>query len=355
MTIRSIRYILLFLSVLSLALLVACNDEDCPTCPEPQDCPDCPDPLSPTLENIWPNEDGNAWTYDLTANEFAIDYQVDLENPPPLPTMEDLYIDLQGPAGGELLGTASGLFRFAFDGLTTTDPGVTGQNVIATVFTDPWTKVLDTGIDPSLDPEATLVTDGFELLLQRVAQARPDLRPKIADTYGVIWEPQDRFEKAEIPFGPLFLPGSGGGIGAWKKNDLGIYAYGIWNTDPSWIYLEANLSVGHGFQLQLIPNLASDIFLYGQIFKQGSFTTGGLEFYNCVECMYVIDMGFMDVTDVQGNLLGQVHTWCYGLIVYAPGVGPIFSIERLLHGVLEDPGHMTENIVELIGATREGS
>ena len=76
------RHCLLALGL--ICLFTACNDEDCPTCPDPQLSP------TPRLANIWPNEDGNAWTYDLTSTWFIVPFSSDPENPPPLPPLEDL-------------------------------------------------------------------------------------------------------------------------------------------------------------------------------------------------------------------------------------------------------------------------
>lgn len=122
------RYCLIALSL--ICLVTACNDEDCPTCPDRQE------PLTPTLANIWPNEDGNAWTYDLTSTMFDVPFNLDPEDPPPMPSLEDLYADLQVAVDGELMESTLGLFRFAFDGLRTTDSGATAQNVTRTIFTD---------------------------------------------------------------------------------------------------------------------------------------------------------------------------------------------------------------------------
>ena len=277
---------LCFFALSLICLVTACNDEDCPTCPDPQK------PPTPTLGNIWPNEDGDAWTYDLTTSMFDVAFDPDPDDPPPLPALEDLHADLQVPVEGDQLESAAGLYRLAFDGLKTTDSGVTAQNLTQTVYSDPWGK-LGAGVeDPAAGMGSAVTAEGFELLLRRIAQARPDLRAKIAERYGVFAEPQDRLDKAGVPSFPLFLFGY-----AWSKEETGIFSYGDLDIDPSWIYLESDLSVGHEFQMQLVPMLADDIWLFGEIWSRGTFTAGGIQYENCVECMYAVDMGVLEATD----------------------------------------------------------
>ena len=336
------RYCLIALSL--ICLVTACNDEDCPTCPDRQE------PPTPTLANIWPNEDGNAWTYDLTSTMFDVPFNPDPEDPPPMPALEDLYADLQVAINDELLESTSGLFRLAFDGLRTTGSGITAQNMTHTIFTD--TRDVPTiGVENlATSMEPTLTADGFELLLQHIAQARPDLRAKIAEQYGVTWEPQDRLDKVGIPSFPLFLHGY-----AWVKNPAGIFGYGDLDTNLSWIYLEADLSIGQAFQMQLVPVLADDIYLYGRIWSRGAFTAGGLQYENCVECLYAVDFGVREAADENGEVIGMFRDWAYGVIVYAPAVGPVYSRERLLltpNTLLQyDIRYLKENIVDLVGAT----
>jgi hypothetical protein len=91
--------------------------------------------------------------------------------------------------------------------------------------------------------------------------------------------------------------------------------------------------------MQLVPSLADSVYLYGKIKSQATFTAGGLAFDNCVECMYAVDMGVQVMTDEEGTIIGKFRTWDYGVVIYAPTIGPIYSHERRLEGFadLQDP------------------
>ena len=47
-----------------------------------------------------------------------------------------------------------------------------------------------------------------------------------------------------------------------------------------------------------------------------------------LECLYVIDYGVMEYRNELGDPLGYVRFFDYGTVIYAPGVGPVYSYER---------------------------
>ena len=115
---------------------------------------------------------------------------------------------------------------------------------------------------------------------------------------------------------------------AFSSEDDGYYAYGDLDTEHSWIFLQGDLSVGSEFSLQLVPDLADDIWLYGRIWSIGDRTVGGEAGSNVLECMYVIDMGIQEATDEQGGVLGEYRSYMYYSVLFAPEYGPIMSTER---------------------------
>ena len=65
---RTVRHLIpLAVLVLSIGLLAGgCSEEE-------TDCPVCPGTPSPTMDNLWPNEDGNSWTYDQMMRRWKTD------------------------------------------------------------------------------------------------------------------------------------------------------------------------------------------------------------------------------------------------------------------------------------------
>lgn len=280
-------------------LLVGCNDEDCAECPDPAP--------QPTMANLWPHQDGAGWMYDLGYKLY--------EGPPPgrvappLPTMQDLHDALGAPVDADLREEDQALFRLRFDGVTTTESGVVAQNLTGTTY----------HADEPPSPPPGLSPDAERRLLGLIARARSDLRPRIRERLGAVdgglktVDGHDMYALGECAF---------------SYEDDGYYAYGDLNSEHSWIFLQGDLTVGSGFSLQLVPELADDIWLYGRIWSIGDRTVGGEAWSNVLECMYVIDMGIQEATDEQGGLLGEYRSYMYYTVLFAPEYGPIMSTER---------------------------
>lgn len=275
-------------------LLVGCNDEDCAECPDPA-------PM-PTMDNIWPHEDGTGWVYDLQYREF--EGPAPAETAPPLPTLQALHAALAQPLEGDPLVEEQVLYRLRFEGELTTGPGVTAQNLVGTTYRES---------TPSLSARSD------RRLLGLIARARPDLRPRIlAEVDGTADDLKDASGASMYSLGSC----------AFASEQNGYYAYGELDAEHSWIFLEGDLSIGSEFTLQLVPELADDIWLYGQIWGVGDKTVDGVTWSNVLECMYAVDMGVQAATDDQGNLLGEYRSYLYFATLYAPGYGPIMSVER---------------------------
>jgi hypothetical protein len=148
---------------------------------------------------------------------------------------------------------------------------------------------------------------------------RPDLRPRIAPYL----DPEPTVT-GEI-LRPLILHG-----GAWEKTADWIGTYGELDRLLAWKYLTNDLRKGHEFEHQLVPSLASTVYLRARVLGTTTLETPAGRYTNAIEVFYVIDYGWSTATDESGNLLGYSRSVGYGSIHYAPGVGPIQSYERVL-------------------------
>ena len=135
---------------------------------------------------------------------------------------------------------------------------------------------------------------------------------------------------------PLYLFGY-----AWEKTREYIGSYGDLNTNLSWKYLEADLDPGHEFTIQLVPDLADDVFLHVRVLRERTATSPLGDHPRSIDVLYEVDYGISEATDVDGNPIGYWHAYDYGMITYAPKVGPVASYERSLISVGEplDPGY----------------
>jgi len=119
---RGIALLAIGLLLLGLA---ACNDDDCPTCPEPTETP------LPTMDNIWPHADGTEWTYAGQYKEY-IPTAPKLAVPPyetEIPPMEILHTGLQLPLSGTPRIDMPYFWQMVRDGEITTHSGVTADYV----------------------------------------------------------------------------------------------------------------------------------------------------------------------------------------------------------------------------------
>lgn len=323
---RSIRH-LRFPAILALSIgLIAagCSDDDpaCPTCPGGTP--------SPTMDNLWPNEDGNSWTYDLMTHRGERTEWTLYENPgdvPDAPSLDYVEALLGIPNMGTDPDTMFSVFRLEFDGTCEGDSGATGQCLVETMF-DEW--------------DDDIMTVSFdEILFDRLLMARPDLEDKIRNIGGmerIAMEPG-----AEIIRFPLILHG-----GVWEKAEEYIGTYGDVDSLLAWKFLESDISTGHEFTFQLLPSLSSDIFLHCRVISRGTVETQYGTYKNTVECLYLIDHGLSTMVPPEGTRYYRVFD--YGTITYAPGIGPISSFEKMLIDAAapDGPGY-GDFYLELIG------
>jgi hypothetical protein len=279
------------------------------------------------LRNIWPNEDGRSWTYRIEERSWDLPelrlYPTAAEVPP-APGLDDVVVLLDNhPIGNNPQNSAAG-YRMTFNGMKTTLSGAVGQNLETSVF--------DLGAGSAEVASSTVPSD----FIMALSKARPDLRERIARRWpSTLRAPTAPSTQAQVQR-PLFLFGY-----AWEKTREYIGSYGDLNRDLSWKYLLADLRPGTEFSMQLVPDLANDVFLHVRVLRMHDAPTELGTFPKAIEVLYLVDFGTSEVTDVDGNSLGAARWYAYGTITYAPRVGPVTSYERGLvqTGQPIDPGN----------------
>ncbi len=277
-----------------LLMPAGCKDDE-PTKPQEK----------PVLASMWLNEDGRFWSFDATVRQWGTGFETDFSPVSiPLPSLSELAALAAEREYPEPATVSTGTFRLQFTDSLTTGSGVRRQNLVESLTFDP--AVL-----------ATASQTGSTFLRQ-LAIARPDLRSRIA---------------ARTGSGPSLAGGVQSLIlhgGAWEKTADWIGGYGDLNQQLAWKYLDSDLSTGHEFVLQLVPDLASDVYLRARVLGPIRVETPSGVYLRAIEVFYVIDYGESQATDESGNPLGYSHSVGYGSIAFAPGVGPVASYERPL-------------------------
>jgi hypothetical protein len=225
----------------------------------------------PTLESLWPNPEGLRFEY--------LYHRIDL--------LEDL--DFSGEAYLGLEGT-------------TMTPGGEAQNLIGGHIQPP-------SLPKFARPE-------FGPLLASVWRARPDLRPVI-EAFQVSKTKTDYWA-------PLFLH-----TGYFMKSaDKMEMWQDIW-LHSTWTYLVGEPSVGSSFTHQLVPELADDIYLHGEVTAiNATVVTENATYTNAVKVTYLVDMGVSSNTDENGNLLFTAHSEYRGHVHFVPDVGPVEMLQE---------------------------
>ena len=233
----------------------------------------------------WPHEDGRTWFYDQHA-EWPV---VTIDN--------------------------KALLRF--EGTTVAPGGVAAQVLTGSVAALPATPA-------SAALAAEFPAAVKSPLLRRLWIARPDLRTGILREAVVAAAcPTDAIDGWE---GILL---SGGFAWVETASEIGAWRCDVVNTQ-SWRWLIADLRPGSWANLQLIPDLASDVFLRLVVFGLEDVTVPAGTFEDCLRVDYVVDYGTSECVDQQGNPLGTMRHETRGFVRYAPGVGPIESYEEFM-------------------------
>ena len=238
---------------------------------------------TPTLDALWPSLDGLSWTYAQHYEEFDA-----------TPEVVDNHV------------------RLFFDGTTVAPNGIEAQYL---------RQELISGAPMVAIAAESGVTDPF---LQHLWIARPDLRQRILAKAGVAPCPE-----LGPPAGAYTLLLNG--EFAYRKTADEIAAWRCNAADTrSWLWLVADLTTGHEFTLQLVPDLANDIFLHGTVAGVEAVTVPAGTFGGAMRIDYVIDYGVSACTDEFGNPLGTSRAETRGYVHYAPAVGPVKSYEEFI-------------------------
>lgn len=230
----------------------------------------------PSMESLWPSADGARWEYHQTYEE----------------------------AGGGL--QADNTAFFTFRGTDVVPGGVEVQNLEVEIVGD-------------VRPFSESITDP---LLASLWRARPDLREAIsarAKRDPGIDDPPDGFYQVFLHAAAFRkTPGE---VASWRR-DL--------ESTRSWLWLVSDLTIGNEFVLQLVPDLADNVFLHGVIAAWEAVDVPAGHFPNCLRVDYRIDFGETICTNDEGEATGAARTETRGFVHYSPDTGPIDSHEEWL-------------------------
>jgi hypothetical protein len=233
------------------------------------------------MDMLWPNDDGRSWSYDQHYETFGLDPEV---------------VDNQ--------------IRLVLDGSTVAPDGINAQYLRQQLLSGPALTTKPAGVPA--DP-----------LLRQLWIARPDLRDRIqlAQLDSPCPQSAPPGSYALLLNGEFAFLKTVDEVAAWRCNQPNTRA---------WQWLASNLTIGSSFTLQLVPDLASDVYLHGTIAAIESATVPAGTFASCYRVDYVIDYGMSSCTDPSGNPLGTFRSETRGFIHFAPNVGPIQSHEEFI-------------------------
>lgn len=114
----------------------------------------------------------------------------------------------------------------------------------------------------------------------------------------------------------------------WTRSATQIRYYGSGNID--WVHLVGSLEPGYEFAVP-VPFLGGDASLNTTVWRTRSYAALGTTYPNCIECFYVLDFGVAPVGTAY-QIDGYFHPFAYGVIIYAPELGPVYCHERIMWG-----------------------
>lgn len=235
----------------------------------------------PDMGSLWPNTDGLAWSYAQRSE--------DLSDTP---------------------STTDRVVRLLFDGTAVAPTGIDVQVLHGELLSGP----------PATSAQPAAVRDPF---LRSLLRARPELRAAVEASIALAPCPAN----AAPGLDAILL----GGDFAYRKSisEIAAWRCNLANT-RAWLWLVSNLSPGHQFQLQLVPDLASDVFLHGTIGAVEPVAVPAGAFPFCQRVDYLVDYGLGSCTDENGTPLGTYRSVTRGAVWYVAGVGPVKSTEEFI-------------------------
>lgn len=296
--------------LLALSMMWGCDD-DCPVCPDPT--------ITATIDNIWPNADGNWWQYEYSLRSWdqePITFVSEIDVPP-APMMDDIVAILGTHPIGPNATVLDRRYQLRFDSLRTTASGVIAQNLEQLIY------------DPPLVRAPIQPVHGEEGLYLRILAARPDLR----DAFLPFLRASNQEIPEELLTGGFKTPGQIMDLGpilihdgAWWKTTEWIGTYGDLDQRLAWKFLESNLTPGAEFTYQLIPSLAGDVWLHCRVTHKVNVNTPAGSFTGALEFVYLIDYGIQEYVLVTSTVYARPID--FGSVVYVPEYGPVYCYER---------------------------
>ena len=267
-----------------------------------------------SLDNLWPDDDGNSWFHDYAFYEATAIEPPLSPDPESVPASPSLDVALAFFADEPLAGdeVATGLYAFGFRGEGTTESGASGPVLVSSLYSGP---ELAAGAASTQDP-----------MMRWVARLRPDLLPVL----------RARGVELELPkqgelFRPLLL-----GDGIWHRDAASIGYYNNLDLEPRLRLAEADLTPGHEWTVQLIPELTDDVFLHARVLAEVRRKTPMGTFDSVVPIFYYIELGVVTYYDDALEIIGYARSVAAARIEYAPGTGPAHWHEWHLAHVDED-------------------
>lgn len=232
---------------------------------------------------LWPHADGLAWTYAQHSESLV---------PPTAPVDRTV--------------------RALLDGTVTTPGGFEAQFFTGQLLSGPAAKATAGEDAASADP-----------FLRQLVRARPDLRAAVlakAAMLPCVLVRSPGFDT--VLLSPQFaLRTTASEACAWRCDVADV---------RSWQWLGADFTPGATFTLQLIPDLANNVFLHGTVGAVEPVTVPAGAFASCVRMDYVVDYGTSVCTDQGGSPLGTYRAETRGSIHFAPSVGPVRVSEEFV-------------------------
>ncbi|MEJ2719865.1 MAG: hypothetical protein P8181_01815, partial [bacterium] len=230
-----------------LLLLAGCSDEsDCPTCPSGGKIRV---PI-PTLQNIWPNADKTAWTYqqDVRVWEGNVTLYPSRDDIPdvPLPDWSDIFDLVESPTPVEPNTATRRIYRMQFDGVTTTTSGVTAQRLNEEVFTEATQGVQPRAVTHRMpifrrlpatqrDPRTRILRSAGPITVRGTNSDASGELSLLANRTDV-WQDVPR-GNAQVLSMPNLIHG-----GAWEKTSEWIGTYGDLSARLAWKFLADDIS-----------------------------------------------------------------------------------------------------------------
>jgi hypothetical protein len=241
----------------------------------------------PTMDELWPNDDGLSWTYNQTYQDYFSQETV------------------QNQA------------RFYFDGTTVVPGGILTQNYQCEVIDDRAPK--SDGLAKHLGlPDAAWAQDPF---WRNLWLARPDVRGKIEASMRAAAGKRTPEGMYQLLLHDCAYVKNADEICAYRTNAIAM---------RSWLYLVSDVTIGAQFHLQLVPDLADSVWLHGTVAAWEDVSVPAGAFAGCLRVDYLIDYGEAICTTEAGEETGGFRSQTRGSVYYAPGVGPVQTREEFV-------------------------